>query len=135
MAIPHPQYHGREFAQREHERSECVRHIWLVTEAWFVQRHPDNATDVKWPSQEPDRREGIIVLELNSHKKELDQCLKVAEFIRHGSLLDLVPHEKFEKGEVKSKLLLSFFAGIMSAEWSDEELMERIKRFINVGEF
>lgn len=77
----------------------------------------------------------LVVLELviNAEETRLDQCMYGAEILRHGDINDLAPIRQME--EPQSMLLTALLAGICSAEWSDEEFSERMKRFHEVGEF
>jgi hypothetical protein len=123
---------GRTFAQEECITSEMIDTLFFVQEMWFVSRSSDD-TPVKQPSQEPDRRECLGVLELRTAGGTVQQTFCVSEIIRHGGIIDLGP--KRETGEPQSGLLSSFLAGMISAQWNDDEFAQRLDRLQNVGEF
>jgi hypothetical protein len=103
---------GQEFAQAEYQGAETIRHLCLVTEIWFVSRPVKEANKVTKPSNEPDRREGIQVLSLRP--EEMKEDIILAEVIRHGTSVDLLPYTG-DIQKVQSPLLKSFLAGVKSA--------------------
>src|SRR5580765_144123 len=105
---------GRSFAQEECITTEMITALFFVQEMWFVEREkmedlPDS------PAQEPDRRECLGVLELQTGEQTVEQFFWKVDIIRHGGIIDLGPAQKMEQPE--SGLLTGFLAGVISAQW------------------
>lgn len=122
---------GRTFAQEECINAEMILSLCFIQEFWFVHRSPDDP-EVEAPSKEQDRREGLGLLELRIQGRQIEQSFWMSEIIRHGNIIDLAPSHEAEQPQ--SRLLLSFLAGVSSAQYNDQEFDEVVKRFAEVGE-
>lgn len=98
-----------------------LRQVAFVVEAWL-----SRDTSYKAPSEDPKRREALCVWTLDVDGKNLSQDGYMAEIIRHGDIIDLAKYDKL--GKVHNNLLLSFLAGFVSAEMSDQELKQMMDR-------
>ena len=125
---------GRAFAQDECLTSNDFLKVYLVHEAWFVKGHASQDVFAALPSESPNRREclGILEMILDQASHTIDHAYLMVEVLRHGGIVDLGPCEEIK--EVRSDLLLSFLAGVASADYNDEEFGEVIKRCTEVGE-
>jgi hypothetical protein len=122
---------GRAFAQEAHVPPERISAVFLVVEMWTVERGAGAPELQSAVEGQPDRKECLSVLELRREGTMLRQTGYLTEILRQGGTIDLGPTRAMQ--EVDSTLLPSFFAGVGSAQWSDRQLAERLRRG-NVGD-
>lgn len=125
---------GRTLATQEVLSPDDITALYFAQEMWYVMR-PIGEPLPDSPAKDLDRKEMLVVLELivNAEQTRLEQCMYGAEIIRHGGMIDLASTRQMQ--EPDTMLLLSLLGGICSAEWSDEEFSEKMRRFQDVGEF
>lgn len=125
---------GRTLATQEVLSPDDITALYFAQEMWYVMR-PIGEPLPDSPAKEPDRKEMLVVLELivNAEQNRFEQCMYGAEILRHGDMIDLASTRQMQ--EPDTMLLLSLLGGICSAEWSDEEFSEKMRRFQDVGEF
>lgn len=111
-----------------------IQAIHFVTEAWTSFCKVDEPRKYNAPSEDPDRKEVILVQTLTILDKQIKQTIRRAEMLRSadGKILDLLPHD--EEVEVQSRLLPAALVGVVSVQFSDKELAGMMKRFAEVGE-
>ena len=115
---------GRAFAQEAHVLPEGISAIFLVAEVWTLNRREDEPALPGSLEEHPDRREALSVMELRAEGNQLRQTGYLVEILRQGGTIDLGPTRTMQ--EVDSTLLPSFFAGVGSARWSDQQFLDRL---------
>ncbi len=101
--------------------------LCFVNEMWFQEYDVDDAPTCL-PSEDPNRKEMLVLLTLIISDKTLSQQMRAYEMIRGAGTVDLLLHETSD-GSVESKLLLMVLAGISTAHLSDRALGRMIERY------
>jgi hypothetical protein len=110
---------GREYGL-SHVGVELAQ-IAFISEMWVS----DNPV-YDFPAQDPDRKEAIAICTYDIVGRDIDQHMWIAEVIRVGDTIDLMPQEEMKVDH--NKLLYAFLAGFASHKMSDSELLQMIKR-------
>jgi len=108
---------GRAYGMKH--RGAEIRQIAFMSETWVS---CDPAYD--FSDEDPARREAIIIGVLNIDNKKVSQEMWIAEIVRAGDVVNLLPQEKM--GSADNHLLTAFLAGFASAVMSDIEFAQFI---------
>lgn len=134
---------ARQFSQETGIRPEDVRAVFLVAETWVIETVVGTQEDiervfnetVEHPEDVPGRKEALNVWEMAiSEDRDISYQMHVAEVIRAGDTIDLLPFSNTEDFYLDEKALRMFYAGIISGNLSNQELLEMYHRFQEVGE-
>jgi len=89
-----------------------LQQVFLVTEAWMSAAREGKLPELP-PSQDPERREVLIITHLDASQIEAQAQVAIREILRDesGELRELAPREEWEGAEVKSPLLAAFVLG------------------------
>ena len=119
---------GHDLAMEQDIEAKDVTQLTWIAEAWFSQVKKEDYNPQKHgrPSQDPNRREGLLVMTLIIKDKKLTQTMQMAEVIRHGNILDLAPLGE-KPDVVQSGFLTSALAGICAAALDEETLTELLR--------
>lgn len=115
---------GRAFAQAKQVAPGMISAVFLVQEVWTVKRRVGEPELQSSVEDQLDRKEALSVLELRTQGPQLRQTGYLADILRQGGAIDLGPTRTMQK--VESTLLPSFFAGVGSARWSDQQLLDML---------
>ncbi len=119
---------GRAFALKECETIEAIQTLFFIQEVWFVERTPEQEaiSPTRSASQQPDRREMLLLLELEADITPYKQTAYRCEIIRPGGYINLAPEEVLE--DAQSDLLTSFLLGVKSAPESSKVFQQQLER-------
>lgn len=98
---------GLAYSKDLHVQPQDILQICLVTEAWFASRKEDFQGLV---SDQPDRKEGLLILTLSTDNKTIRQQMVMMEIIRHADSIELARDEEY--ADIESGLLPAFLAGV-----------------------
>ncbi len=118
---------GRKFA-KEKTPLPTLKQLCFVSEAWISYVNKMEERKYRFPSDDPDREEALMVLSLDV--PTMQHTLHMATMIRSktGKLLELRPQPDMMQKSLKSDLLPSFLAGVLSAKYTDSEFSKWKKR-------
>lgn len=116
-------------------RSSRVKEIIFIVEAWMAAYQSEEEMKYARVADDPKRKECLIVSKLavvpptKKHRKPgLTTTMQIVEMLRDGSgdLVDLLPDEEIH--ECHHELLQAFMGGIVSADFSDEQLSRMVAK-------
>lgn len=116
----------------EKHRNKDICQVIFIVEAWMSQASEDGSRKYDQPSQDPNRKECLIINTLDIVPKEdgshIEQGMNMVEIIRDGAgnLIDLLQWKLPEQGKSHSPLLIAFLAGYSSTKLSKEQKMAMI---------
>jgi hypothetical protein len=122
---------ARGLALDRHWKATAVREIIFVVEAWLGTYEKGEEMKYAQVADDPNRKEVLIVSKMavtpGLFKPRLKTTMQTIEMLRvGGELVDLLPAEEVHVGE--HSLLQSFMAGLVSTEYSPEQLASLIER-------
>jgi len=113
----------------EAHKGKEARDICLVVESWVSFVPYGEERKYAMPADDPDKIEALTVFRLQAmpgpEKSEIVSSMQSFEMIRHGDSIDLLAREEI-KQDVRNYSLNHFLIGIFSAEYTDQQLAEKI---------
>jgi hypothetical protein len=107
-----------------------VKQLIFADEGWMAS-HPVDAPSpypYKRPSDDPDRKEVLLIQSVDVSNGEVKQSLQTFEMLRGDGTIDLLAGKRMTE-DVSCYLLVAFLAGISSADMNDKQFKKFLRKY------